>query len=561
MTNYTKLRGGYYTPKPIAEFLSQWAIRSSTDTVFEPSCGDGILLKSAVTTLKTLGATSKSIIDQISGIELDPDEADKSRKNLSADLDGFEPKIHTGDFFTYCQKELLEETFFDQIIRTGKKFNAVIGNPPFIRYQNFPEEYRKIAFQIMGQIGFTPTKLSNAWLPFLVISTLLLTKNGRLAMVIPAELFQVGYAAQTREFLSQHFSKLIIVTFKELVFLNIQQEVVLLLGEHNGSQNSGIQVLEINNLNDLDKIKLNSVLRNNYKPLDHSTDKWTQYFLDKEEISLLRELRNHPGVINSGSLFQVDVGVVTGRNKYFLLNAEEVKELSIASFVEPIVSKSAHLRGAIFFESDWIKNRDLGYPSYLFFPADKPFEKQPEHVREYIQNGKKSGVPTGYKCRIRNRWYIVPSVWTPDAFMLRQIHSYPKIILNKTNATSTDTIHRVRFSNGYPPEIITVGFINSLTFAFSEVTGRSYGGGVLTFEPSETENLPIPLGNHNKKVDLALIDEYLRKDLIEKALDLTDHIFLIDGLGLSIKEVRQLRAIWSKLRNRRINRKRSVKTQ
>ena len=38
---YNKLRGGYYTPEKIAEFIVDWAIRTTTDTILEPSCGDG----------------------------------------------------------------------------------------------------------------------------------------------------------------------------------------------------------------------------------------------------------------------------------------------------------------------------------------------------------------------------------------------------------------------------------------------------------------------------------------------------------------------------------------
>lgn len=43
-----KLRGGYYTPKPIADFLCRWSIDNSTQTVLEPSCGDGKDRKSVV---------------------------------------------------------------------------------------------------------------------------------------------------------------------------------------------------------------------------------------------------------------------------------------------------------------------------------------------------------------------------------------------------------------------------------------------------------------------------------------------------------------------------------
>ena len=46
---YNKLRGGYYTPDKISEFIAEWAIRKTSDSVLEPSCGDGSFL-SAITT-------------------------------------------------------------------------------------------------------------------------------------------------------------------------------------------------------------------------------------------------------------------------------------------------------------------------------------------------------------------------------------------------------------------------------------------------------------------------------------------------------------------------------
>jgi len=35
-----KLRGGYYTPQPIADFICKWAITNPMQKVLEPSCGD-----------------------------------------------------------------------------------------------------------------------------------------------------------------------------------------------------------------------------------------------------------------------------------------------------------------------------------------------------------------------------------------------------------------------------------------------------------------------------------------------------------------------------------------
>lgn len=110
-------------------------------------------------------------------------------------------------------------------------YDVVLGNPPFIRSQNFDEQYRQKAFSLMEVEGLHPNRLTNIWIPFLVLSTCALQPRGRLGMVIPAEVMQVDYAAEVRQYLSEQYDSLTIVTFKKLLFPNAQQEVVLLLGE------------------------------------------------------------------------------------------------------------------------------------------------------------------------------------------------------------------------------------------------------------------------------------------------------------------------------------------
>ena len=544
-----KLRGGYYTPKPITDFITKWGINSKDLKVLEPSCGDGNFLESVVERFQELEVTNTVISRNLNGIEFDAKEAEKSIIRLnSLGISNENGTVINGDFFSYCNKFLSEE----------RKFDVVMGNPPFIRYQNFMEEHRVLAFEIMKTAGLKPNRLTNSWVPFLIASSMLLNDNGKLGMIIPAELFQVSYAAQTREFLSNYFSKITIVTFKKLVFPDIQQEVILLLCEKNGSDKSGIKVVELDGIDDLSNYDVSDLSLLELKPIDHSSEKWTKYYLTTEEILTLRKLREHPNITKSGDVIDVDVGIVTGLNEFFVLNENKVKDKNLSSFTQKIVTRSAHLEGAIFNEEDWNKNVMNQYPTALFSPPSLPFEEQPMETKEYISLGEQEGVNKGYKCRIRKNWYIVPSVWIPDAFMLRQVHKYPKIIVNKANATCTDTVHRVRFLGDYNGKQVAAAFTNSLTFAFSEVTGRSYGGGVLTFEPSEAENLPLPLmGSEN--LDLDLIDELIRKNDIDAVLDITDKVLLVDGLGLSSDEVLKLRNMWEKLRDRRINRKKKSK--
>lgn len=536
-----KLRGGYYTPKEIAQFLCKWAIDVKTNKVLEPSSGDGSFIEEAILRFKEFGFDEKRLKNRIKGIELIEEEALKA-ESRAKELGVASTTIINSDFFHYINSNRSEQ------------YDVVLGNPPFIRYQSFPEEHRKLAISMMKDLGLNPNKLTNIWVPFLVVSASLLSSEGKLAMVIPAELFQVKYAAETRVFLSNFFDRITIVTFKKLVFKGIQQEVVLLLCEKKTQKDKGIRTIECENLEDLNVIDFKMINNSNVKPIDHTTEKWTKYFLSENEIVLLQRLKNDKRIIPCNKILEVDVGLVTGRNEFFMLSESQVKEWKLEKYTIPVVSRSNQIKGITFSEKDFIQNSQEEQSVHLFIPPNEDFENLPKECQKYITYGESKGFHTGYKCRTRKRWYITPSLWVPDGFALRQVGNYPKLAVNQTGASSTDTIHRVRFKEGIDKQLATVSILNSLSFAFSEITGRSYGGGVMTFEPTEIEEIRIPVLK-DFVVDFNEIDHLIRKREIEKVLDIVDRELLIKKHGFTEEEVKGLRMIWKKLSERRNNRK------
>ena len=546
--DFDKLRGGYYTPSLIAEFICSWAIQTEEDLVLEPSCGDGNFIEAAIERFKELGVSGSDLYGRIKGVELIPEEAQKATKRASSfGLNG--DTIVNNDFFSFIS---------DQV---DISYNSIVGNPPFIRYQNFPSEHRDIAIQMMEDLGLKPNKLTNIWVPFLVICSSLLSENGRLGMVIPAELFQVKYAEQTRVYLSKFFERITIVTFKKLVFDGIQQEVVIMLCEKKVENARGIRVLQLDDLDQLSEIDFDAVAETEVVNIRHDNEKWTKYFLNPREIDFLREIKDGNRIPLANDILDADVGIVTGRNAFFMLKQSQVKEWDLQEVTTKVVSKSNQLSGIIFNDNDFDLNSQKDLPTHLFLPTNTEFDNLDENSKTYINYGEEQEFHTGYKCRIRKRWYITPSLWIPEGFALRQVNRYPKLVLNHVEASSTDTIHRLRFlSEEYSPESIVVCFLNSLTFAFSEVTGRSYGGGVMTFEPTEIEELLIPVVEDHG-IDIILIDELIREDRIEEVLDIVDKAVLIDHYGFTLEETLELRNIWKKMSNRRINRGKSAKSK
>ena len=509
-----KVRGGYYTPAVVARFLAAW-VRAAGPKILEPSCGDGAILRE-------LAALS----GQARGVELVAAEAAKACAHAPVD---------TENLFTWLRDS------------DAGGWDAVAGNPPYIRFGNWAAEQREPALELMRRNGLRPNRLTNAWVPFVVASTVLTRAGGRVGLVLPAELLQVGYAAQLREFLLSRFAEITLVTFERLVFDGILQEVVLFCGV------VGTGPARIRTVNLADAAALSSAELDvqSAPALLHESEKWTKYFLAPDQIQLLRTLKHSDTMTSLGQVADVDVGIVTGRNSFFTFTDDQARALGLTPHCVPLVSRSTQLSGLVYDNDCRAADIAAQHRTWLLDAARNPTDPA---VRAHIEEGEAAEVHTGYKCSVRTPWWRTPSLWFPDLFMLRQIHRAPRLTVNAAAATSTDTVHRVRIKPEINPTALATVFHNSATFAFAEIMGRSYGGGILELEPGEAEQLPIPPTSFADTDLTADVDLLLKANEIDKALDMVDRRILVDGLGWSPNTVAQCRSAWMALRNRRTKR-------
>ena len=507
-----KLRGGYYTPKKIADFILKWGLRDLLYTdILEPSCGDGAFLKA----LKTMGCCFHSL----TAVEYNQVEAEKAMQVGIGD-------VVNADFHAFCRD-------------TEKRFNLIVGNPPFIRYQYYDEEQQQIAADLFKKAGLKFSKLTNAWVTFVIGCSLLLQERGRIGFVVPAELLQVGYALQLREYLSNFYNKINIISFKKLVFEGIQQEVVLLLCEKDGSSNHFIDHLELKDADELATLDV-STLGCHSKTIDFRSDKWTFYFLSQKEIDLLEYVRKY-NMPTISDFADVEVGITTGANGYFTVPQSVVRSYQMEQYAYPMVGRSVQVSSCIFTKQDWKNNQTNDAKSNLLIFPPKAREEANEGTRNYILNGEILEINKGYKTRIRDYW-------------VRRNNLFPKLVLNKAKAYTTDTMHRVFIHPNVNELAFVASFYNSVSLAFSEILGRSYGGGVLELMPGEAAKIPLPYHVANSDL-LDKIDSMLRCGMdIEKILDYTDDIILRQRVGYSTEQIQTARDIWKKLSSRRLER-------
>lgn len=529
-----KLRGGYYTPDDLAAFLCEWVLEISPKRVLEPSCGDGVFLGA----LRKAGAAETL---SVTAIELDDVEAAKAKRRAQ-DVGLRASKIHSTDFLTWA------------LDKTGKAegmFDAVIGNPPFVRYQYLPQPFQQKAEQVFRELGLPFTKHTNAWVPFILASMRMLRPGGRLAMVVPAEIIHVMHAQSLRSYLGKECSRLVIVDPEKLWFDGTLQGAVLLMAEKRKDENAKAEGLGIYEVKDREFLRVRpSAVFAAPQTINGKTvaGKWTRALLDKETRDLFDELAEHHEVHRFSDVADVDVGIVTGANKFFLVTDDVVAEHGLERWAHPMFGRSEHCPGVIYDKRQHAANAKSGNPTnFLWFPDEAPLRyKKP---RSYIEAGEREALHTRYKCRIRSPWYAVPSVYSTEIGMLKRSHDLPRLILNKVGAYTTDTAYRIRALNGTSAEKLVSCFINSLTALSAELEGRHYGGGVLELVPSEIEKLLLPLPG-KAKISLKDLDKRVRSQSAHSVLEANSQEVL-GGLGLSKAKQDIVFNGWKRLRNRR----------
>jgi adenine-specific DNA-methyltransferase len=495
-----KARGAFYTPVELTDFLASWAVRSSEDRVLEPSCGDGAFIAAIQSRMAQLGRDTPE--DHLLGVEREATEAHKTQ-TLAPSAD-----IRTLDFFDLDPAEV-------------EPVDAAVGNPPYIRYHGFTGPDRAKALARANDQGVGLTNLASSWAHFVIHATAFLKPNGRLALVLPAELLHTDYGAPVREFLMRRFSSVVVVAFDHMVFADIQVDAVLLLASHDDDH--GIRVVRLKDESMLATMDLTPGL-GEQRGIDL---RWSgavdidagRVYLDAFEQHRLQRL---------GQIASVDIGFVSGANDYFVLDRDRAEALGLPpSVLTATVRRPSDVPG--------LATRDDEVQLLLSVNGETPIV---DSVLSYIAHGEAIGISRRYKPRSRKRWYSVPlPTKSAQAFMPYMSHHGPRVIVNRHDARSSNLLHGIALGRAAPsPDALAVAMASSLTLLSAEIEGRAYGGGVLKLETREAERLAIPV------LDAELVhwledahteaDVHVRAGRIKDAAALADRILDFDHATL-----------------------------
>ncbi len=453
-----KKLGQFFTPEAVAKTLVRWMVHRDEDRVLDPACGDGEFLRAHACAV---------------GIELDAVHAAAARVRAPAAL------VHQADFFAWAAQ-------------THERFEAIVGNPPFIRYQGFSGTMRACALQQSAAFGAILPEVTSSWAPFIAASSLLLKPGGRIAFVVPAEIGHASYAAPLIEGLCAKFERVAVIAVREKLFAALSEDAWLLYASGYGGRTGEVELSLLDVFAPCRQPPA-AQRRIPVAALRRSRGRLRRWLLADDVRQAYERFESSEGVHRLGSLAGVGIGYVSGANDFFHLRPSEARRLRIPErFLHVAVRRGGSLPAA-----PSITNRHVA--SWL--EADEPVlllriardeRRLPSAVRSYLESPPGERARHAYKCRARDPWYAVPDVVVPDGFLTYMSGERVQVIGNAARCVATNSVHVVRMKGRASFHSLRGRFDSALSRLSCEVEGHPLGGGMLKIEPREAQRILVP---------------------------------------------------------------------
>lgn len=468
--------GAYYTPDRAAMMMASWALRDERDVVLEPSLGDGQFAAAAQSVAASRGWGRVDL----HACELDPETAGRAVANGAVTGD----QLHVGDFLT--------EARLPQV-------DAVIGNPPYVRVRELNSQLRRNALQAAAlAMGVEMDKAGSVWLPFVAKATTHLVDGGRLALVLPLDFTYVRYARPLWAFLARSYGRLRVLRFKERVFPNIMQNVLILFAEDRGQRTSEVELIAHERLDDMPDSAVGDGVVIPLADLLDGERAFQFALLPEVTRSALASL--HPFTARASDRMKFNIGYVSGNKNFFHPSDADIKQFGLPTrSLVPTVATSRQL------SRQGLGTAEMTPTAHLWLPGDRLTKGE----KAYVEQGEKDAVDMAYKCRIRSPWFKVPGVQIPD-LLLTTFSDPPRLHRNSAGWAGSNSVLCGYMKPGQDADSFISSWYTPLTLLSSELEIHSLGGGVMIAVPREADAVQVLSVDATQNLNFAELSTALR---------------------------------------------------
>lgn len=301
-----KLNGAFFTPNYIIDFIIKQLNPSESDKCLDPSCGSGaFLIELAIYYLSQFKKSiKKTVQENIYGSDILSYNIKRAKILLSILALENGELLEEADFNLYHQDSLRQEW--------QEKFDVIVGNPPYVKYQDLSDDNRKFLIRDWKTIK---SGTFNLYFAFFELGYYLLKENGRLGYITPNNYFTSLAGKNLRTFFIQNKCIYRIVDFSHKKVFDAQTYTAITL--LNKKENDAITYDRIKNTQSPSSFLANANGSPNYIK-DLNIKKWR--LLKTNERKNIDIIESIGTPLNQ--LFDMCVGIATLKDKVFFVNTQ-----------------------------------------------------------------------------------------------------------------------------------------------------------------------------------------------------------------------------------------------
>ena len=472
------LMGQFATPAPLARAILQSArglalCGSARLRFLDPAFGTGSFYSAL------LSVFPRSSISAALGYEIDPHYGEPAARLWEA---------------TGLRLDLSDFTALSPDVAGVEQVDLLVCNPPYVRHHHIegPVKQRLVG-EAMLQLGIRVSGLAGLYVHFVLLSHKWLAPDSLSIWLVPSEFMDVNYGSALKEYLLNHVDLLRIHRFDptEVQFGDalVSSAVVWFRNRFPTPESApeftfGGSLLEPRLRRRLPRDEL------------RRERKWTRF--PKADAA------NSTDGATLRDFFAIKRGIATGANRFFIMDEQKARSLSIPSrFLQPILPSPRYLTGEII-SAHLDGAPKIERPLFAFrchLPLEVLEKEEPE-TAAYVRRGEEEGINRGYLASRRVPWYSLES---RDAapflctYMGRSSDDEApfKIILNQSRAITTN-VYLMLYPRHPLDQILgrqsdqraVLACLKRIINTDWKANGRVYGGGLYKIEPTELGNLP-----------------------------------------------------------------------
>jgi hypothetical protein len=199
-------------------------------------------------------------------------------------------------------------------------------------------------------------------------------------------------------------------------------------------------------------------------------------------------------VVPLKALAKVVRGIATGANKFFVLPAHTVRQLSLEPYVVRTLQRNRDIQDIILDEARWQALSEEGKCVWLLYLNGNDAERQVE-LRAYLAEGEAKGYHRRSLVQTRKKWYAMEQRDVPTIFFTILTRGNPRFILNRAGVRPLNMFSLI-YPNRYildadAAELLWALLNSNFSLSRLHSVSRTYGGNTLKVEPRELDNLPV----------------------------------------------------------------------